>query len=64
MVVASPLTKEILDASRRAPVEIHVGNQKNPHPGREGAVDEHMINHFQILLIEAASIGYDLASLG
>ena len=64
MVVASPLTKGILDASRRAPVEIHVGNQKTPHPGREGVVDEHMINHFQIMHTEATSIGYDLVSLG
>ena len=64
MVVTSPLTKEFLDTSRQAPVEVHVGSQKTPHPRREGAVDEYMINRFQIMLTEAASVGYDLASLG
>ena len=64
MVVASPLTKEILEASWQAPVEVHVGGQKTPHPRGEGVVDEHMINHFQILHTEVASIGYDLTSLG
>ena len=64
MVGDPPLTKEIQDTSRWAPVEVHVGSQKTPHPGREGAVDENMINRFQIMLTEASSAGYDLASLG
>ena len=64
MVENPPLTKEIQDTSRWAPVEVHVGRQKTPHPGREGAVDEYMVDRFQIILTEAASVGYDVASLG
>ena len=64
MVVSSPLFEEFLDTSWRAPVEIQVGSQKTPHPGGEGAVDGNMISRFQVMLVEAASAGNDLAPLG
>ena len=64
MVVTSPLTKEFLDTSWRAPVEVHFGSQKTPHPRGKGAMNENVINHFQVMLTEATSSGYNLASLG
>ena len=63
-VVATPLFEEFLDTGRRAPVEVYLGSQKTPHPRRKGAVNEDVIDRFQVILTEEASAGNSLASLG
>ncbi len=63
-VVATPLNEEILDTGWRAPVEVHIGSQKTPHSRGKGAVNENVINRFQVMLTEATSVGNNLASLG
>ena len=63
-VIATPLFEEFLDTGRRTPVEVHIRSQKTPHARGKGAVNENVIYRFQVMLTEAASAGYNLASLG
>ena len=63
-VVATPLYEEFLDTGWWAPVGVHIGSQKTPHSRGKGAVNENVINRFQVILIEVASVGNNLASFG
>ena len=63
-MIAAPLFEEFLDKGRRAPVEVHLGNQKAPHPGRKGTVNENVIYRFLVMLTKATSARNNLSSLG